>query len=613
MIEVTNGSDKLRLFKSNRLVGLKGSLEKIKNQKLKNNEDHLNFGGFNLFELSDDADKADQALDELRSMNEVDLGTHIYHTDKSNKPIIPTGVVIIHFDPLTNKEEQSIVLEEFGLNLYEQQSENIILAQCTAQSANPIKVSNMLEQLSMVQAAEPDFDIPLDTYEAFPIDQLLKDQWQFENTGTISFTRKRTKAGADAKIKKAWKYMGNTGSSDIKIALIDSGFDLQHGDFRGKIIAPYDITTGSARLKVGSPMETHGTPCASIALANADASGLIGVAPKAHFIPVQKPSFAANDLKRMFDHCINSGADIISASWGTVDQNFHLNEYKKNIIKNAANRGRNGKGCIILFAAGNEGVNKINNFALMPEVIAVGATDSNDEHPSYSNTGRELNICAPSDGDIPVLAAKASWDRSKSLKDYVNGPSSFGHYKAFGGTSAATPLVAGVCALMLSVNPDLYAWEVKEILQQTADKVGNKSDYINGHSLIFGYGRINALNAVKEAARRKSNKQKSKQESNLSNKIPSRPKNEIKLNPPVIETGKWIIQLGVFSRESSAERFAKELISKHSIRILIDPVKGQGRTLYRVSSQRFETKETAKIFLTALDQKGINGFIKKLD
>ncbi|MDG1297622.1 MAG: S8 family serine peptidase [Saprospiraceae bacterium] len=612
MIEVTNGTNRLKLFKSNRLVGLKGSLNSIKNQKLKKDKDLLSFGGFNLFELDTNLDKADQALDELRSMKEVDLGTHIYHTEKSNKPIIPTGLVIIHFDPLANKEERSIVLDEFGLQLEEQQEKHIVVALCTKQSANPIKVCNMLEQLSMVQSAEPDFDIPLETYEAFPIDQLLKDQWQFENTGSISFTRKKTKAGADAKIKKAWEFMGNTGSSDIRIALIDSGFDLQHGDFRGKVVAPYDISTGSSRLRTGIPMETHGTPCASIALANADASGLIGVAPKAHFIPVQKPSFAANDLKKMIKHCVNNGADIISASWGTIDPNFHLNDYKKSIIKWAATKGRNGKGCIILFAAGNEGVNKINNFGLMPEVIAIGATDSNDEHPSYSNTGRELSVCAPSDGDIPVLAAKASWDKSKSLKDYINGPSSFGHYKAFGGTSAATPLVAGVCALILSVNPELYAWEVKEILQNTADKVGDHKDYINGHSLIFGHGRINALKAVKEAQRRR-DLSKSKTQSKTNPIKPTKVKNQIELNPPVIENGNWIIQLGVFSKQKSAERFSKELIKKHSIRILIDPVKGQERTLYRVSSQKFETRETAKIFLNALDQKGINGFIKKLD
>ena len=64
MIEVTNGSNKLKLFKSNRLVGLKGSIDKIKNQKLKDNSDLLNFGGFNLFELGAKANQADETLDD---------------------------------------------------------------------------------------------------------------------------------------------------------------------------------------------------------------------------------------------------------------------------------------------------------------------------------------------------------------------------------------------------------------------------------------------------------------------------------------------------------------------------------------------------------------------
>ncbi|MBK6901386.1 MAG: S8 family serine peptidase [Saprospirales bacterium] len=77
-------------------------------------------------------------------------------------------------------------------------------------------------------------------------------------------------------------------------------------------------------------------------------------------------------------------------------------------------------------------------------------------------------------------------------------------YMHFGGTSGATPIVAGICALMLSVNPDLTSREVKQILKDTADKVGSPSEYVNGHSLRFGYGRVNADRAVAEAIRRKS-------------------------------------------------------------------------------------------------------------
>lgn len=614
MVQISNGSDKLELFKSQTLVGLKGQLDHFNSDKILSNTPALQYGGFNLFQV-DDKKKTDSILDQLRNQKEVELGTHVYFTKDSNKPIIPTGFLVIQFHPLTNQEEQHIVLEEFGLELKHTIASDTLSASCTKQSENPIKVCNKLEKLSMVLQAEPDFDIPMENYGEFPMDQLLKDQWQFENTGSISFTKRKMKAGADAKIKKAWEFMGNTGSPDIKIAIIDSGFDLNHPDFKGKITSPYDITTNSAKLITNSSLETHGTPCASIALANADASGLIGVAPNAQFMPIHKPSFSSHDLYEMFEHCIKNGADIISASWGTIDAQFPLNKYKKSIIRKAAKQGRNGKGAIVLFAAGNEGAKRINNFGHLPEVITVGATDSRDKHPSYSNTGPELTICAPSDGDIPVLAAKASWDSSKSLNDYINGPSSYNQYKAFGGTSAATPLVAGVCALILSVNPDLYAHEVKEILQKTADKVGSQASYTKGHSHIYGYGRINALEAVKEAKRRaersKKRQQKEIKQDHNSEVIDVKtPK--IDLNPPVIEKGNWTIQLGVFSKKSGAEKFAEQLIEKHDIKINIDEVEGINRILHRVTSQRFQTKETAKIFMAALTKKGINGFIKKL-
>ena len=65
----------------------------------------------------------------------------------------------------------------------------------------------------------------------------------------------------------------------------------------------------------------------------------------------------------------------------------------------------------------------------------------------------------------------------------------------------ATPIVAGICALMLSVNPNLTAREVKTILQQTADKIGSPAEYVNGHSRKYGYGRVNADKAVAEAMR----------------------------------------------------------------------------------------------------------------
>lgn len=116
MIQISNGSDRLELFKSQKLVGLKGQLEHFNSDKILPNTPTLQYGGFNLFQV-EDKKKTDSILDQLRNQKEVELGTHVYFTKNSNKPIIPTGFLVIQFHPLTNQEEQHIVLEEFGLEL----------------------------------------------------------------------------------------------------------------------------------------------------------------------------------------------------------------------------------------------------------------------------------------------------------------------------------------------------------------------------------------------------------------------------------------------------------------------------------------------------------------
>jgi subtilisin family serine protease len=236
---------------------------------------------------------------------------------------------------------------------------------------------------------------------------------------------------------------------------------------------------------------------------------MVGVAPNAKFMPVSGTSFSVAATEKMFDYCVQNGADVISCSWGTTDTRYTLNSLKEEAIAKAARQGRGGKGCVILFAAGNEGLDYVNFYAAHPDVICVAACDSKDRYASYSNQGAEVSICAPSNGDWPLIAARAAWDPGTTVRGdgaflyWADGVSRQGPYKHFGGTSGATPIVAGICALMLSANPNLTAKEVKEILQSTADKIGDASEYKNGHSRKFGYGRVNADRAVAEALRRK--------------------------------------------------------------------------------------------------------------
>jgi hypothetical protein len=127
-------------------------------------------------------------------------------------------------------------------------------------------------------------------------------------------------------------------------------------------------------------------------------------------------------------------------------------------------------------------------------VIAVAASNSQDLRSSYSNFGPELAVCAPSSGSPGrrIVTTDRRGTSGYSADDYTND---------FGGTSSATPLAAGLAALILSVNPGLTSAQVRRIMMDTADKIDQANgQYVNGHSPLYGHGRINAHKAVSLAA-----------------------------------------------------------------------------------------------------------------
>ncbi len=507
-ITVRSGKGELTLRKSTKLVGLKMEDEEQKIQEVAA-EVLPEMGGFKVVTLKDRAGKGiDAALDEVRKDDKVKVGTHVWFAEGENKPIVPTGRLYIDFHDGVSEAEQDMALGEYKLELIERRRPDLVIACVTPDSPNPLSVAMALQNLSMVQTAVPDIDMPLDEYAFFsPRDPLLSHQWHLENQGMVADANFRLKRGADAKVVNAWERLNSTGSDDVTIAVIDNGFDLNHPDLRGKIVKPYNINSGGSWLPTGADNGSHGTPCCSVAAAAANGQGLVGAAPSAKLMPLHGLTFAIDKTERMFDHCINNGADVISCSWGTTSTRFSLHPLVEQAITKAATRGRNGKGCVVVFATGNDNLDRVNHYAAHPNVIAVGASTSSDEYAFYSNRGNEVTLVAPSDGGWPILAARASWDpgmygKSGDYRFYVDGKSRGNDYKHFGGTSSATPLVAGICALILSANPDLTAAQVKQILIRTADRIGTPSSYNSfGHSTRFGYGRINADSAVAEALR----------------------------------------------------------------------------------------------------------------
>ncbi|MEM1219099.1 MAG: S8 family serine peptidase [Bacteroidota bacterium] len=642
-LTVQSGKGKIRLKKSKELVGLKTKNQSELQEKPFIQEKHLErLGGFNIVRLNKSGRSLDKRLDQIRADDDIDVGTHVYVADGSDKPLVPTGEIVIVFHNLVSAEEQALVLDEFQLDLVERRDSERIIAKVTERSPNPLKVAAALERISMVKFAEPDLDTLLDEYDfRAPNDGLFNHQWYFQNNGQVVDANHRLKRGADAKILNAWKRLGNAGSSRVTMAIIDNGFDTNHPDLRAKVVRPFDLWTNSSRLVQGDTRFTHGTPCASIALASQNGTGIVGVAPNARFMPVSGTSFSLRATEQMFDYCIRNGADIISCSWGTTDPNFHLNAMKEEAIAKAARLGRNGKGCIILFAAGNEGKDHLSYYAAHPDVIAVGACTSQDQHAPYSNRGRQLSVCAPSNGDWPVIAAKAWWDQGENHRNggnfrfWADGRNRGQHYKHFGGTSASTPLVAGICALMLSANPDLRAREVKEILQQTADKIGNPWEYSQGHSTKYGYGRVNADRAVAEAIRRRESSRPFVQPNPTPSPTPT--PSPSPTPTPVTNTGNSGVQTGVSSgkglfrfsvRRQGASGFgvqigafgsygnvlvqAEKIERLFGVPVVVQITESGGRTVYKIVAGSFAAKSEADNLFSRMRSQGYNGFVRNL-
>jgi hypothetical protein len=615
-LTIKTGKGEIVLKKSKTMVGLKTTetrdLEKpdyIENEVLQ----HL--GGFHVVTLKTEGDETvDDKLDEVRERDEVEVGTHVYFAEGSNRPVIPTGEIFIVFQQGVSEQEQQIVLEEYKLEVVERRGEDQLIARVTPQSPNPFKVANALQQISMVKLAEPDLDTPLDEYQfSPPADDLLRHEWHLQNEGIVPDVNFSLRKGADAKVVDAWRRLGNLGSPTITIAVIDNGFDLSHPDLNDKVHKPFDLWNQSSQVSQGDPRFTHGTPCASVALASANGKGIVGAAPNAQFMPVSGTSFSVRATEQMFEYCVENGADIISCSWGTTDSNYRLNTLKEEAITRAARKGRNGKGCVILFATGNDDLDFVNFYAAHPDVIAVAASTSQDQYANYSNRGREVSVCSPSNGDWPIIAARAWWDEglsweSGNFKYWRDGRPRGNNYKHFGGTSSSTPLVAGICALILSANPDLTAKEVKEILQNTADKIGSPSEYSNGHSIKYGYGRVNADRAVAEALRRR---EKEPLPVEVEEKISSgRGLFEfyVKKQPPE----GWGVQIGAFAEYGNVLIQAEKLQKQFNEKIIVNISELSGKTVYKVLVGAFKSRDEANSLFQRMKAEGVNGFTKEL-
>jgi subtilisin family serine protease len=307
----------------------------------------------------------------------------------------------------------------------------------------------------------------------------------------------------------AWDYV--QGSHNVKVAITDSGVKWNHPDLRGNIwINPdeapgmtinwdagtitggdgFDAGEGGNKIddlmgwdfyyNDNNPIQNyadnyHGTHVAGCAGAvGNNAIGVVGTSPVVSLIickgapdtsPSQGVSYAYDQVK----YAGEVGADIINASWGSVGNGA----YPNSIVNYVTNLG-----ALVVTAAGNVNTEHNNYYQDYPadctNALCVASTGRNDIKSSFSDYGAPIDICAPGEAILSTVIAG-------------NG------YNAYDGTSMASPIVAGVCALVKAVNPELSPQQLMQRVMNTADYIYDKNpDYVG----MLGSGRVNAFAAT---------------------------------------------------------------------------------------------------------------------
>jgi subtilisin family serine protease len=380
--------------------------------------------------------------------------------------------------------------------------------------------ANVLAQRAGVRYAHPNFVVPKVWRSAPDAEPLFSHQWHLKNTGQLGGA-----AGADIHVQGAWAV--TLGSPDVLIAVLDGGFELPHPDLDGAWfrnagevpgngvdddangyvddVSGWNFWSDTADPTVGV-VDEHGTAVAGLSGGRVNGKGMTGVCPQCTMLPVVVSWQVAEDAAA-FRYAAALGADVITNSWG-YPIGTPTTDVLVEAIADAARDGRDGKGAIILFAMNNIDKNDCEgakpDVSSLDTVIAVSASSDLDKKVSFSAWGDCMELLSPSyeDGRKGIATSDLSGTRGYNNGRYPGDLPELEWTNDFGGTSAATPIAAGVFGLMLSVNGELTRDEALAMVLSTADKIQPSLanyDPRTGFSTKYGYGRINAANAVRAA------------------------------------------------------------------------------------------------------------------
>lgn len=261
------------------------------------------------------------------------------------------------------------------------------------------------------------------------------------------------------KCPQAWDL--GTGNPGVIVAVLDSGFEVNHQDMAGKFIAGFDFMDNDTNpMWVGSPHGVETSGC--VAAATNNGIGIAAVGYNCRVMPIRVGDTGiptANSIAGMM-YAADHGAKVINMSYGGP-----TNQQSE---KDASDYAWN-KGCVIVASAGNSGDqgNLISYPADYPHVISVGATDSNDQKASFTQFGPWVEVAAPG---VNVMTTMPN-----------------NQYGGADGTSFSSPIVAGLAGLLFSfAQPGTTNTEIRNAIESTTDNVGT----------WLANGRVNAFRAM---------------------------------------------------------------------------------------------------------------------
>ncbi|MFD2035736.1 S8 family serine peptidase [Belliella marina] len=299
-------------------------------------------------------------------------------------------------------------------------------------------MANLFYELGYFESAEPDL------MEEFLMgctnDPLFAEQWHLNNTGQAGGT-----VGNDIRTCQAWNI--TTGCANVVVAVLDHGLEFNHPDFINISPISFDTENGTTPSVVRGD---HGVPVAGVIGATQNNNlGVSGVSPEVQLMSISSSLVLAPLLSQRLANGINfawqSGAAIINNSWGSnsIEQQGLIND----AINNAVTQDRDGLGTIVVCITHNHSASSIAFPSNNPQTIAVGAINRTQSRASFSNFGAGIDVVAPG-------VSISTTDRQGAL-GYNQTVGSNGDYTPVDGTSFAAPQVAGIAALILSVNPSL--------------------------------------------------------------------------------------------------------------------------------------------------------------